>query len=92
MNKTILLTATSNCGVGLWTSICVMFASIFGVKSVNYQRKMNKITTEIKRSLEKQMEKNPNYTYGDFRIVKEGNLAYTGTVLGVLNESSKAEN
>lgn len=79
----ILLTASSNTGVGLWTSICVSFARVFGVQSENFKRKQEKVIDNIRYDLERQMAQNPGYIYEDFRIVKDGSLAYTGTVIGV---------
>ena len=38
----ILLSASSNIGTGLWTSICVAFSKIFGVESKNFKNKQLK--------------------------------------------------
>ncbi len=84
----VLLTASSNCGTGLWTSICVFFASIFGVESKNYTKKMEKTTKRIKDSLLEQAIKYPDYEFEDFKIIKEGKLKYSGSLLGVLKETN----
>ncbi len=78
-----LFTAASNNGVGLWTSICISFASIFGVESVNYTRKMNMVLTRVSSKLEEVMKEYPEFEYRDFRVIKEGNLAYTASVMGI---------
>ena len=87
--KTILITASSNCGVGLWTSICVFFASIFGVESTNYTKKMNRVVDSVKRKMIEKMNKYPDYEFGDFRIVKEKGLVYSGSVIGVLKKEKE---
>ena len=79
----VLLSASANVGIGLWTSICVACASIFGVESKNYTKKMERASNAVKARLLKQMNNYPDFAFADFRIVKEGSLAYTGTVIGV---------
>lgn len=79
----VLFTASSNNGVGLWTSICISFASIFGVESKNYTKKLNMTMNRVKNKLTQLMEQYPEFEYRDFRIVKEGNIAYTGSVMGI---------
>ena len=78
----IILYSSANTGVGLWTSICIVFASIFGVESKNYKKKMNKVIEAIKLDLHKQMSELKDYEFSDYRIVKEKGLAYYGTVIG----------
>ena len=78
----IILTASSNTGIGLWTSICVGCAAIFGVQSKKYKFKMNKILNEIKSDLESQMAQYKEYEFKDYRIIREKGLAYYGTVIG----------
>lgn len=85
----LLLTASSNTGVGLWTSICVFFSSIFGVESKNYTKKMNRVLGKVKSSLQSQISKHPNYVFSDFRIVKESGLTYTGSVIGILKKQEE---
>ena len=77
------VTACSNCGIGLWTSICVSFASILGVESKNYTKKLNKVLTAVREKLDEVAKANPQYDFRDFRVVKEGKVAYTGTMMGV---------
>ena len=81
--NTIILTSAANVGVGLWTSICVVFAAIFGVESINFKRKQNIVMNKIKQDLANQMKMYPEYEFSDFRIVKEGNLSCYGTVVGI---------
>ena len=78
-----LFTASSNNGVGLWTSICISCASIFGVESVNYTKKMDMVLARVSNKLEEVMKEYPEFEYRDFRVVKEGNLAYTASVMGI---------
>ena len=78
----VLLSTSANIGIGLWTSICVSCASIFGVESKNYTKKMNKATALVKSKLLVQMKKYPDFVFADFRIVRDSGLAYTGTVIG----------
>lgn len=80
--NTVLLSASANVGTGLWTSICVAFAAIFGVESKNFTRKMDRASKAVRIRLGKEMSKYPDFTFADFRIVKEGKLTYTGTVIG----------
>ena len=81
-NKSIVLTASANVGIGLWTSICVFFANIFGIESENYSKKLQYVMDKVKKDLEEEMSKYPDVKFSDFRIVKDGSLAYTGTVIG----------
>ncbi len=84
--KTVVFTAASNNGMGLWTSICAAFAAIFGVESKNVSKKCKRTLARVRKQLITMMEKHPEYEYSDFRIVKDGNVAYTGTVFGVLKK------
>lgn len=81
-NKNIVLTASANVGIGLLTAICVGFANIFGVKSNKYNKKLQFVMDKIKRDLCEEMEKYPGIQFSDLRIVQDGKLAYTGTVIG----------
>ena len=81
-NNQIILYSASNIGLGLWTSICVMVSSIFGVKSKNYEKKMNKVIESIKLDLQKQMSEYKDFEFSYYKIVKERGLAYYGTVMG----------
>ena len=47
----VALTASKNTGVGLWTSICVMFASVFGVESRNLKKKEDDISNLAMREI-----------------------------------------
>ena len=84
--KVVLLTASSNVGMGLWTTICVYFAAIFGVESKNRTKKMNRAMNDVKRKLIDQMNQLPEYEFSDFRVVKEVGLVYTGSVIGKLKK------
>lgn len=82
-NKTILLTAHEYIGLGIVTRICIFVAGFFGRKSKRYDNKRSKVLDNIKDDLLTQMEEYPDYVFSDFRIVREDNLNYIGTVIGV---------
>lgn len=81
-NKNVVLTASANVGVGLWTSICVACANVFGVRSDHYNAKLEYVMDLVKKKLKAQMDKYPGVQFSDFRIVQDGKLAYTATVIG----------
>ncbi len=85
----VLLSASANTGIGLWTSICVCFAHIFGCESQNFKKKQNKIIGKIKEDLKRQMDNYPDYSFSDFRITLHSKLAFTGTVMGIKNGQEK---
>lgn len=49
--KTVQISANSNIGVGLWTSICISLCGIFGTKSLNYAKKMDRVTEDALKQL-----------------------------------------
>ena len=81
--KAVLLTATYNKGIGLWTSVCQGFANIFGCKCKHYDRKVNMALSKIKESLLKEMSSYPDFDFGAFHIASDGRLSFTGSVIGV---------
>lgn len=81
--KVILLTATFNKGVGLWTNICLFFANIFGCRCKRYDKKVNIALNEIKKSLLKEMSNYPDYHFGTFQIASDAPLSFVGSVIGV---------
>ena len=84
--EVVLFTASANIGIGLWTAICKGCAAMFGVESKNYTKKMNRAEQRVRFRLTRQMLAHPEYEYSDFRIVKDGNLAYSGSVIGKLKK------
>jgi len=46
-----VLTATAYYGVGLWTSLCCLCASIFGCRSKNYEKKVEKAKNDVVNQL-----------------------------------------
>ena len=75
---TVILTSSANTGIGLWTSICVAFASIMGCESKNYKRKQKRILKKANEELYKQLaELGPGYELFDYRVVETGKLAIT---------------
>ncbi len=49
--RTVQISANSNIGVGLWTSICIALCGIFGTKSLNYAKKMDRVTEDALKQL-----------------------------------------
>ena len=88
MNK--IVTASSNSGIGLWTSICIFFASIFGVESKNLMKKQNKVLDKALARLLENISTLGNFTnVSDFRVTWQGKLAVT---LSALVETSDQVN
>lgn len=78
----VILTSSSNCGIGLWTSICVFFCGIFGIESKAYRKKQSKVVTNIKLSIRNQFENlEGEYELRDFRITWNGNLSATASTV-----------
>lgn len=84
--RTILLTAHEYIGLGIWTRVCIIVSSIFGMKSKSYDNKRTRVLESIKQDLYTQMADYEDYDFSDFRIVREDNLNYIGTVMGVRRE------
>lgn len=55
--QSYVVTASSNTGRGLWTSICCMFCGIFGTSSRNYEKKLKKIKNMVLSELKIQCKK-----------------------------------
>ena len=81
----IVLTASANTGIGLWTSICVSFASIFGCPSSNLQRKQKRVAQSLKSQIEKQFAALPEgeYELKDYRAVFSKPLAGSASAIAV---------
>lgn len=90
-NTTILLTAHEYIGLGIITRICIFVAGFFGKKSKRYDYKRSLVLSNIKDDLLTQMEEYPDYVFSDFRIVREDNLNYIGTVMGVKRSTSMVD-
>ena len=91
-NKTLLLTASANVGVGFWTSICCAFAKLGGVESKNFSKKMQRVMNNVKKRLQEQMDQLEGFEFHDFRMVQNGNLSYTGTIIAIGPEENIPEN
>lgn len=79
----VLLSASANVGVGFFTgAICLPWSAFLGVECKNYTKKMERASNAVKERLLRQMSNYPDFKFSDFRIVKEGGLTYTGTVIG----------
>ena len=76
--KQILLTASANTGMGLWTMICVAFSTIFGVESRNLRKKHTKV---LKRATDRLIQQckgyGENIEISDFRTVWNTSLSCT---------------
>lgn len=81
--KTLLLTASAHVGVGFWTSICVAFANLGGAESKNFSKKLQRVMNNVKKRLQEQMDQLPTFEFKDFRMVQDGKLAYTGTIIAI---------
>ena len=88
------LTASANCGIGLWTAICVAFSSVFGVESHNFTEKQTKVLNAAKERLSEEFQGlGPGFTLIDFRVVWERKLSVTVSAMAVpqYRELTKAE-
>ena len=92
--KQKILVASSNTGIGLWTSICVAFCQIFGKESKNYKRKQEKILDAANADLRNQLkETGDNFHLVDYRVTWSQNLSVTVSALAVENnEINNIEN
>lgn len=84
--KTIILYSTYCTGVGLWTSICMMFARIFGCACNSYSRKCVEAMDLLRRELIDQIKENPEYRFSDISVTSDAPLSFTGTVIGTLKD------
>lgn len=85
----LILTSTRNAGIGLWTSICLAFANVFGRPCERYNKKVRSVTYLIKGELERQMSAHPDYDFGDIRLTSDKPLSFTGSVTGKYREKQK---
>ena len=56
-NERKVLTANATVGIGMWTSICVMFAGIFGVQSFNLKKKQMIVLDSLIESMQDKIRK-----------------------------------
>ena len=82
MEERIILTASANRGIGLWTSICVAFGNFFGVGSYNYDNKVQDLLDDIKEDLLEQMAKYKDYEFSDIKVTSDRSLSFVATVVG----------
>ena len=86
------LTASSNIGIGLWTSICVFFCSIFGIESQNYRNKQRAVLARANRDLTMSLKAlGPGYTLVDYRVTWSSSLSVTVSALAVKEGKVKQE-
>ena len=86
----ILITSSANTGLGFWTSICEMFASIFGVESKNVLKKQNKVLNKaVNRLVEKISEYNNVKSVTDFRVTWQSGLAVTLSIIIVVDNKKE---
>ena len=81
----IVLTDSTNIGLGFWTAICIYFCMIFGKESKNFRAKQMRIGGRLKNLIEKQYEKLPagEYDLVDYRIQFSSALSATATAVAV---------
>jgi hypothetical protein len=84
--SSLILTASCNIGIGLWTSICVSLCALFGIKSNAYGKKIEAICDEIKAELLKKMRAYPNYDFSTISFASDSRLSYVGSVIGTLKK------
>lgn len=85
--RQVVLTASANTGMGLWTMICVGFSHIFGVESKNLKAKQEKVLNMAKTRLSEQFsELGPGYELSDFRVTNETSLTITVSALATKSE------
>lgn len=84
--KQKLLSASSNIGIGLWTSICVAFCSIFGKKSKNYQKKQDRVLNDANKQLMEKLTAVGGTTFSDYRVVWAGKLTVTVSAITTIDE------
>ena len=72
--KPLILTATSNLGIGLFTSICVACANLIGVESKRLKAKQEKVLQQVKDDIDRQLKELPGYEIVDARANSIGNL------------------
>lgn len=78
----VILTASCNTGIGLWTSICVAFSSIFGCVSKNYKKKQQKVLDNANEELMEDLEElGDGYVLSDYRVTWSGGLKVTVSAL-----------
>lgn len=86
--KRFVLTASSNTGIGLWTTICVAFSSIFGCVSKNYKKKQDKVLDNANEELmESLSELGEDYVLSDYRVTWSGGLRVTVSAVAEKNGS-----
>lgn len=73
----VILTASHNVGIGLWTSICIGFCAIFGKESQRLMMKQNSVANACKRSIQYQLDKLEGYKITSVKIQFSGKLSCT---------------
>lgn len=82
--ETRFLSASANTGIGLWTSICVAFANVFGVESNNLKIKQEKVLNLAKNRLLAQVKGlGDDYEYKNFSVSWDQKLSVTVSVIAV---------
>ena len=82
-----LLTASTNTGIGLWTSICVGFSAIFGVQSLAFKKKQNRILYAANRDLLNQFkELGSGYSLHDYRVFWSSKLSVSVSAMAIKDQ------
>ena len=83
-----VLSETANTGMGLWTSICVLFCGIFGRESLALKKKQDRILSTANRRLIFKLQKlGPGYAITDYRVVYQSTLSVTVSGIAVLEKT-----
>ena len=75
-----ILISAHNTGIGLWTTICLAFADVFGCSYKNYERQANDLAGLVASDQEEQMDVHPDYDFGGIRLTLDKSLSFTGSV------------
>ena len=85
-----LLIANYNKGLGLWTSICLLFTTTFGLRSKTYKKKQDYVENKVKEDLMEKFNKlNGGYILKDVRLHWIAGLNLSMSALAVMDTTDK---
>jgi len=77
----IIVHVTGNIGIGLWTAICHIFCSIFGMECTHFGNKQNKVLTAVENRMKRKVSKYPDYEVKDYFVTSDSTLSYVATAI-----------
>lgn len=84
-----ILTASSNTGVGLWTTICLGVCGILGRESKSFKKKQSKVLKAANKDLEAELHAlGPKFSLVDYRVTWSGKLAVCVSALAVSGQAN----